>query len=100
MGKELKKVDDGDGLIVWDELTELMADPASVEVLTDLGVDVNYLGELQSMTFDAPGVEVAIEKVMEQMLKCRQDLPATVKHLVDGQALTHWVLGNKITEQQ
>ena len=49
---ELKKFDDGDGLINEDELTDLMADPDAVLVLESLGVDVHLLQQLQVWAAD------------------------------------------------
>lgn len=97
---ELKKFDDGDGLIDEDELNELMADPYSVTVLESLGIDVPFLQELQVMTFDKPGMTCPIEHLIEQMLTCRRDLIFTVKHMVLQQKLSHWNLENKIMKHE
>merc|ERR1712110_437738 len=97
---ELKKYDDGDGMIVWDEVAELMADPASVIVLESLGIDIDYLLQLQTMSYEIPGAEYSMETLMEQMLMCRRDLPATVKHVIVQQSLTYWALSNKIEQQE
>merc|ERR1712048_222312 len=46
---ELKKFDDGDGMIVAEELAQLMAAEESVQVLESLGIDVSYLQQMQAL---------------------------------------------------
>lgn len=97
---ELKKYDDGDGMINEDELNELMACPSSVSVLQTLGVDVPFLQELQVMTYSKPDTAVPIEGLIEQMLTCRTELNYTVKHMVLQQKLSDWSLYNNFTKHE
>ena len=87
-------------MISEDELNELMCSEDSVEVLEALGIDISFLQTLQVMTFEEPDTTVAIPAILEQMLACRRDLPVTVKHLILGQHLTIWMLGNKILQHE
>eukprot|EP00928_Gymnodinium_smaydae_P072672 TRINITY_DN5599_c0_g2_i1.p1 TRINITY_DN5599_c0_g2~~TRINITY_DN5599_c0_g2_i1.p1 ORF type:complete len:714 (+),score=93.34 TRINITY_DN5599_c0_g2_i1:72-2213(+) len=97
---ELKKFDDGDGMIDESELGEMMSDPASVSVLQSLGIDVAFLQELQVMTYSAPGSVYPIDMLIEQMLSCRSELNYTVKHMVMQQRLTQWTLQNSLMRQE
>lgn len=94
--KELKKFDDGDGLITEEELNEVMIDPRSVAVLERIGVDVTFLQTLQVMTYEDPEATVPIHEILDQMLTCRRQMPATMKHLITQQHLTIWMMSNKI----
>jgi len=93
---ELKKFDDGDGMITEEELSELMTEPKSVEVLEALGVDVNFLQTLQVMTYEFPDAEVSIPDLMDQMLMCREETPVTMKHLIVQVEISQWMVSNKI----
>lgn len=97
---ELKKYDDGDGFIDEDELNDLMADPASVGVLDSLGIDVNFLQDLQVMTFSEPGVSMDMKGIIEQMLSCRRDLPVSVQHLVMAHKLSHFQMCNTVEQHE
>lgn len=97
---ELKKFDDGDGLISEDELNELMCDDKSVHVLDAMGIDIPFLQTLQVMTYEDPDTTIPISEILDQMLTCRRDLPATVKHLILGQHLTIWMLSNKLLQHE
>lgn len=98
---ELKKFDDGDGLIDEDELNELMADPGAVGVFDSLGIDVPFLQELQVMTFqEEVGESIPMKRIIEQMLTCRRDLPCTVNHLVMQQKLSQWQTMNTIVQME
>merc|ERR1712232_199922 len=97
---ELKKFDDGDGLISEEELNELMTDGKSVDVLETLGVDVNFLQTMQVMTYETPETTVPIPDLLEQMLMCRQETPATMKHLILQLHMLAWVTSNKILQHE
>eukprot|EP00928_Gymnodinium_smaydae_P032173 TRINITY_DN23371_c0_g1_i1.p1 TRINITY_DN23371_c0_g1~~TRINITY_DN23371_c0_g1_i1.p1 ORF type:complete len:683 (-),score=128.37 TRINITY_DN23371_c0_g1_i1:127-2175(-) len=97
---ELQKFDDGDSCITEEELNELMADPAAVQVLETLGIDIPFLQEWQVMTFENPDTAVPIHDIIEQMLACRGDLHASVKHLVIQQNLNKWWMSNKILQHE
>eukprot|EP00931_Biecheleriopsis_adriatica_P021903 TRINITY_DN14197_c0_g1_i1.p1 TRINITY_DN14197_c0_g1~~TRINITY_DN14197_c0_g1_i1.p1 ORF type:complete len:770 (-),score=142.26 TRINITY_DN14197_c0_g1_i1:95-2404(-) len=96
--RELKKFDDGDGMIVHEELSELMADANAVSVLENIGIDVEYLSSMQCMIFEDADTEVAVEHILEQMLLCRSDLPCSVKHSVAQMNLINWNMANKFVE--
>jgi hypothetical protein len=97
---ELKKFDDGDGMINENELNVLMCDPNAVEVLDAIGIDIPFLQTLQVMMFENPDSEVDIHDILDQMLTCRRDLNCTVKHLILGQHLTIWNVSNKILQHE
>merc|ERR1712125_151295 len=97
---ELKQFDDGDGLITEEELNEVMIDPKSVQVLERIGVDVAFLQTLQVMTYENPDATVPIHDILDQMLTCRRQMPATMKHLITQQHLTIWMLQNKILSHE
>jgi hypothetical protein len=97
---ELKQFDDGDGLITEEELNEVMIDPQSVVALERIGVDVSFLQYLQVMTYEDPDAQVPIHDILDQMLTCRQQTPATMKHLMTQQRLTIWILQNKIAQHE
>jgi len=74
----LKKFDDGDGLISKKELDEVMNAPHSMVVLDRLNVDRVFMKALQQMFFKNEDMQIPIKAVMELMLSCRGDCPATV----------------------
>ena len=86
---ELKKFDDGDGMITREELEQVMHDEDSKAVLASLNVDRLFLTELQSALFQKKGERVTISGIIELMLMCRGDLPSTVQHIATGQAFMH-----------
>jgi len=93
---ELKKHDDGDGMIDEEEMMDLMADPATVETLTSLGIDVPFLQMLQVMSYSTPDASFPIEVLIEQMLTCRSALSFTVKHMVIQTKLANWNLTSNL----
>jgi len=93
---ELKKVDDGDGMISGDELTDLMGDYASISVLEAVGIDVAWLRKIQAMSFKNPDEAQGIELLMDQMLLWRRGLPCTVEHMIETNRLTQHVIANQI----
>merc|ERR1712039_162350 len=74
----LQKFDDGDGMIAKEELERVMNEPDSRQVLDSLNVDRVFLVALQKMLYIGDRHEVPIRTVMELMLSCRGDSPATV----------------------
>lgn len=98
--KELKRFDNGDGMINEDELNEMMACRDSVKVLQQLGIDVTFLQDLQVWSYSVPGSELPIEALIEQMLSCRTQLNFTVKHMVMQHRLNEWTLRNKLVDQE
>jgi hypothetical protein len=97
---ELKKFDDGDNLIDENELNEVMVDPLSVAVLEKIGVDVTFLQTLQVMTYEDPDTKVPIHGILDQMLTCRRQMPATMKHLITQTNLMIWMMSNKILQHE
>lgn len=97
----LKECDDGDGMISHPELLKVMFNPQSKAALKQLNVDRLFLMELQKMLFPKPDSVVPIKSVMELMLMCRGDLPASVKSLSSGLSYVSTVLHNfefRVTE--
>jgi hypothetical protein len=84
--QDLKKFDDGDGLITKAELLSVMNNASSKQVLKSLKIDRLFLLELQTMLFPKPDSHVTIRGIMELMLLCRGDLPVTVQHIASAQA--------------
>lgn len=83
---QLKRFDNGDGMITKDELDKVMNDSTSREVLQQLNVDRLFSLQLQQVLFPKDDSEVPIKGIMELMLMCRGDLSVTVKHLASSQA--------------
>merc|ERR1719247_2243282 len=73
---ELKKFDDGDGMITHEELVEVLQDPHSQEILHSLDIDRLFLTELQSALFRSGGERVPIKGILELVLLCRGELPS------------------------
>merc|ERR1719271_2255336 len=57
---ELKKYDDGDGMISHDELNQVLQDPHSQRILCSLDVDRLFLTELETALFHSGGEKVPI----------------------------------------
>lgn len=90
----LKRIDtDGSGEISYDEMQTVMHDPHANEVLQSMQVDITYLMEIIEMIFEEPDKNLSIPEVMEMLLDCRGDRPATLKDLIDSQTFTRWYLG-------
>jgi hypothetical protein len=89
---ELRKCDDGDGMITRQELDRVMHDRHSKAVLRELNVDILFLTALQSALFQKKGESVSIKSVIKLMLICRGDLPSTVQHVASGQAFLHTLI--------
>lgn len=89
---DLKKFDDGKGMLTHEGLVEVMSDPQSKAVLRSLNVDRLFLMELQRMLFPTKESSVSIKTLMELMLMCRGDLPCTVKSLSSGLSYVSTVL--------
>merc|ERR1712144_183476 len=83
-----------------EELNEVMCNPKSVAVLERIGVDVSFLQTLQVMTYEDPDAQVPIHDILDQMLTCRRQIPATMKHLITQQHLTIWMMSNKILQHE
>merc|ERR1719159_1096648 len=77
-----------------------MIDPRSVRVLERIGVDVTFLQTLQVMTYEDPDAQVPIHEILDQMLTCRRQMPATMKHLITQTHLQIWMMSNKILQHE
>eukprot|EP00747_Dinoflagellata_sp_TGD_P037330 gnl/TRDRNA2_/TRDRNA2_139014_c1_seq1.p1 gnl/TRDRNA2_/TRDRNA2_139014_c1~~gnl/TRDRNA2_/TRDRNA2_139014_c1_seq1.p1 ORF type:complete len:318 (-),score=40.43 gnl/TRDRNA2_/TRDRNA2_139014_c1_seq1:168-1121(-) len=96
----LKQFDcDGAGQISKDELQMVMKDPAAIEVLVGLQVDLSYLKMMEEILFEKQP-EVHIEEVMDVILMCRGSLPSTVKHLVKSHECTQFAIGTALQSHQ
>merc|ERR1719359_351696 len=84
--RDLKKCDNGDGMLSRKELDKVLKSSQSKAILRSLQIDELFLKELQSMLFVHPDTQVSIQAVMQLMLSCRGDLAVTVLHLARGQA--------------
>merc|ERR1711924_201956 len=89
---DLKKFDDGDGMVTRSELLQVMKDPQSIVVLRGLNVDRLFFIELQQMLFTYEQSTVPIKVIMELLLMCRGDFPVTVQHMASSQAALFWQL--------
>ena len=83
---DLKKYDNGDGMLTRKELNAVLTTTQSKAILQNLQIDRLFLLELQSMLFVNPDAQVSIQAIMQLMLSCRGDLPVTVLHLARAQA--------------
>lgn len=89
----LKALDtDNSGAITWQELGQVFEDGESLQCLVRLKVDVLYLMELREMIFPRRDSHVSITSIMDLILACRGDRPATVQDVVDGLQFTRWSL--------
>merc|ERR1711865_1054500 len=70
--------DDGDGMISKTELDKVMNTPHSMVVLDRLNVDRAFLLAQGQMLFKHSETQIPIEAIMELMLSCRGESPATV----------------------
>ena len=87
-------------MITEEELNEVMVDPKSLAVLESIGVDVVFLQTLQVMTYEDPDARVPIYDILDQMLLCRRQMPATMKHVIVQQRLSIWMIVNKILHHE
>merc|ERR1712228_788380 len=59
-----------------------------------------FLQTLQVMTYEDPEAQVPIHDILDQMLTCRRQIPATMKHLITQQHLALWSMSNKILQHE
>jgi len=83
---ELKKHDDGDGLLTRDELMAVMTDRRVQEILTFLNVNIWFIFQMQKIYFPKPDSKMQIKDVIDMMIKCRGDSSANIEVLL--QAMT------------
>jgi len=82
----LSGFDDGDGMITKDELDSVLFAPASRAMLRELKIDRVFMLALQKMFFSTTddSMTMPIKGVMELMLSCRADSPATVHTIANS----------------
>merc|ERR1712216_380745 len=95
---ELRKFDDGDGLITKDELMKVVRHPGARQVLRSLEVDVNYLKDFGAMLFKEKDTKVPIDDMMQLILDSRGDLPPTVNNIHKALEFTRWSTNQKLNE--
>lgn len=97
--KMLKRLDeDESGALSREEIDHVTNDPDALDVLFEIQVDVDYFMHLHDMIFEDPEKEMSIEEIMELILTCRGDRPATMQDIVDGHTYTLWAIGNALNE--
>jgi len=80
----LKQFDDGDGMISKDEFDEVMSRADSRKLLETLNVDRVFMLALQKMLYTKTSTSIPIRGIMELMLTCRADTPATVHTIANS----------------
>jgi hypothetical protein len=81
---QLQQVDGGNGLISQEELMAVMTNPQSIALLERLKINQLFLFELQKMMYPSPNSQVSIKRIVQLLLLCRGDCPATVETLASG----------------
>jgi hypothetical protein len=78
--QHLQQHDDGDGMLSSSEFESVMHEPESKALLKELNVDRAFMVAMQKM-FEASDdeVELPIQGILEMLLACRADTPATVQ---------------------
>merc|ERR1719443_599687 len=85
----LKHLDqDGSGEISREEFAEVIRDKAGMDVLQELKVDVPHLMAMQDMLFPDKSQSIPINKVLDLVLTCRGDRPATSQDVIDANQLS------------
>jgi hypothetical protein len=80
----VQNFDGGDGKISLQELQKVMKHPKSVAVLKKLNINRLFLMELQKMMYPREDSKQPIGAVLQAMIMCRGDNPATVETLSGG----------------
>merc|ERR1712187_328195 len=83
---------DDSGTISRYELTKVLRDPHSVNVLKSLEVDLDWLKAIQNQLFPTAEAEIAIEDVLDLILRYRGCQTSTVKHLIEVQLFSRWYM--------
>merc|ERR1719353_2137908 len=78
---DLKQFAGPDGRLTHAELLKVMENPNSKAVLKKLNINRLFLMELQKMLFPRKGSQASIKTILELMILCRGDNPATVETL-------------------
>jgi len=81
---QLQQIDGGNGLISHEELMAVMTNPQSIALLERLKINQLFLFELQKMMYPSPNSQVSIKRIVQLLLLCRGDCPATVETLASG----------------
>mmetsp|Transcript_53975 Transcript_53975/g.167080 ORF Transcript_53975/g.167080 Transcript_53975/m.167080 type:complete len:308 (+) Transcript_53975:1-924(+) len=97
----LKRLDtDGSQTLTREELFAVIHDPASLQVLLDLKVDVPYLLEFQNMLFEGHSNEIPIRAIMDLILSSRGDRAATVQDIIDASSFTHFLFTKEMCQHE
>merc|ERR1719399_170426 len=88
------------GGVSKEELVALMRKKHARNVVASLEVDVQYFLELVEMVFDGDGPGLTVPGVMELILACRGDRPATVRDMVDRSAFIIWKVTRRLQMQE
>merc|ERR1719506_2424080 len=81
---DLKQFAGPDGRLTHAELLKVMENPNSKAVLKKLNINRLFLMELQKMLFPRKSSQASIKTILELMILCRGDNPATVETLAGG----------------
>mmetsp|Transcript_43081 Transcript_43081/g.97261 ORF Transcript_43081/g.97261 Transcript_43081/m.97261 type:complete len:181 (+) Transcript_43081:2-544(+) len=91
---------DGSRTLSEPEITNVIHDKLSLEVLFDLKVDVPYLMDMQHMIFRDIHTEMPIKMMMDLILACRGDRPAQMQDVMDAVHLINFTLSDEIQALQ
>jgi hypothetical protein len=73
-----------DGKISKEELRKVMNNPKSRALLKKLNINHLFLWELQKLLYQKKDTAVPIKQILDVMIMCRGDLPATVATIAGG----------------
>merc|ERR1712232_1247444 len=79
-----------------EEASHNLLKESAVDCLQALGVHVDFLQTLQVKAYEVKDTTVSIPDLLEQMLMCREEQPATMKHLILQQEIGAWITSNKL----
>lgn len=84
----LKNLDeDNSGEISREEFAAVIRDKGGMKVMKELKVDVPHLMTMQDMLFPDKSKCIPINRVLELVLTCRGDRPATSQDVIDANQL-------------
>jgi hypothetical protein len=85
MLQHLEKYDNGDGMLSKEEINAVMHTPESKALLKDLNVDRSFMLAMQRMFAVASNDGgIPITGILEMLLACRADNPATVQTIASS----------------
>eukprot|EP00812_Abedinium_dasypus_P015469 NODE_909_length_1315_cov_321.580952.p1 GENE.NODE_909_length_1315_cov_321.580952~~NODE_909_length_1315_cov_321.580952.p1 ORF type:complete len:381 (-),score=109.23 NODE_909_length_1315_cov_321.580952:155-1297(-) len=91
LGELMKHDADGNGAVNKEELESVLTEKTSMSIFEALEVNLNHLHALSEMLF-AESAELPIRSVMETMIMNRGDMPASFRHIAEGNSITRWTL--------